>query len=320
MFISDFDARKVLPNLTCYETREEWLEARTGKLTSSTSAKFGVGKMAGYRLNLELRGLLEPKAIDIHPDALEWGQRIEPVVLQKLREDYPSLLISDPGHALCVHPEHPWLADSPDFYCYHPDMPGIGAGEIKSVQRFRRDDWLPNGDHGECVVPDYPLAQLQHHCLCSGAQWGIVAMFTGSGWDARFHSEFVWRDDQWINDKYMPRLSALWESITRGVDWPEVEGYDAKAALYQRFGQHIPGKEVDLADLGGVHERRVELSARVKEAKAIVSELEYELESERNKIREAMQDAEYGQLEGVGTYTWRTGKRGRRLTFRKAKR
>lgn len=155
------------------EDTDTWLKARQRDVTASVAgALFGNG-VHDYLTALELwaqkSGLKPPPE---QTPAMRRGQLMEPVILQMLREEYPTWQFeqarryySDPLTR---------IGASPDFYCIRPDRPGFGVIDGKSVGKFAFKKGWKDQD-GDFQIPLWIAIQVTVTAKLCGASWGAVA-------------------------------------------------------------------------------------------------------------------------------------------------
>lgn len=135
-----------------FDTREEWLEARRGKITGSrlkdVVVKRGTGKKVGfYELIAERIGL----AAD-GEDPMERGQRLEDEALDKFSE----MAGLELDKSLVM-----WVRDDDESIAISPDASVVGkpeAVEVKCLASSRHiEAW-----HTKSVPSDYEFQKLQY--------------------------------------------------------------------------------------------------------------------------------------------------------------
>jgi len=285
----------MIPRMTVYDTREEWLQARGTRITASRGPiVYGV-RGSAFALNLELRGRREPDCID--GDGIDIGTAIEPGLLTLLAQRWPRLTIHDPGHALVVDAERAWMAASPDALALHPDLPGVGVVELKTTSAHRKADWF-DAD-GKFAVPPYPHVQTQHQMRVCGAEWGVVAVCIGMGFSASFKWQVVRPDGEWMKDSYLPKLDAFQAALQSDADWPPDNRTETIEALAKLYPAHTPGKTIALPA------EAVELLDRATEAKREIKDWEAVRHEAESRIKAMMGDAEIGAIDNERYIQWR---------------
>ena len=166
--------------------------------------------------------------------AMEWGRRLESVVLDKFADDHPELeVFRDVGTWQNI--ERPYQIANPDgIVC--DEHGNLAVIEIKTA-RFP-DDW-ENG------VPLYYLTQVQWYLSCLGIQRAYVAVLIG-GSDYR---EFEIESDnfqQWADIKLVEQFLAAVETDT-APDW---DGSESTYQTVRTMRPDIYDSEVELGELG----------------------------------------------------------------------
>ena len=166
--------------------------------------------------------------------AMEWGRRLESVVLDKFKDSHPELEVLDEV-GTWQNSERPYQIANPD---------GIGMDEhgnlvvieIKTA-RFP-DDW-------EKGVPLYYLTQVQWYLSCLGIQQAYVAVLIG-GSDYR---EFL------IDAEHFQQQAdiQLVERFLMAVKFDQAPDWDGSTSTYEtvrRINPNIQDRDSELGDLG----------------------------------------------------------------------
>lgn len=138
-------------HLGVFNNREEWLNVRrSGIGGSEVAAICGLSKWeSAYTLWLRKTGRVEDKDLSGN-EAVEWGNRLEPVVIDKFADNHPELtLFREVG--TYAHKEHEWMRANPDAL-YKSQNGTWGVLEIKTAQF--EDDWVDG-------PPRYYYCQVQ---------------------------------------------------------------------------------------------------------------------------------------------------------------
>ncbi len=153
------------------EVNDAWrAERRKGIGGSDVAAVMGLSPYRSpYQVWAEKVGAWEPPDISA-VQAVEWGNRLEPVVKAKYAEEHPQVLARRLNGILRSR-ERPWAQASLDYECRDPDL-GWGVLEIKTVGLRRAADW----DEG---VPLYYQTQVAHYLSVTGRSFADVAVLIG---------------------------------------------------------------------------------------------------------------------------------------------
>lgn len=177
-------------------SREEWLALRTETIgASELSALFGAHPhMTAFELFATKTGQyqrqfagIEIKADAIHLPPTERGNVFEPVAIdlaRKLRPTWRIFSNAIPGGRLFVD-RAARMSCTPDAFIIAPDRPGVGALQIKSVERsvFQRD-WKVSDDLIE--PPLYVGVQAIDDASLSGCDWACAGAIV-AGFDISFY-------------------------------------------------------------------------------------------------------------------------------------
>jgi len=250
----------------------EWHDLRQGHVGGSL-----VGTIAGlnkwespYTAWAKFTGQIS----DDIPDspAMEWGRRLESVVLSKFADEHPELRILDEV-GTWQNLERPYQIANVDGLAVEPDG-SLSVVEIKTARVA--DDWLDG-------PPLYYLTQVQWYLSCLGLSKGYVAVLIG-GSDYR---EFEIPADPFQQDADI----ALVERFLEYCDQNQAPDWDGSQSTYEtvrRMHPEIHDQEVELGSLGQNLLKALELES---DAKAHVNEL-------KSKVMDKMKFAKRGLVDG----------------------
>jgi putative phage-type endonuclease len=268
-------------------SQPEWHELRKGKIGGSM-----VGTIAGlnkWESAVTAFYKFTGQIGDSVPDspAMEWGRRLESVVVDKFEDNHPELV---------VHREvGTWINNKRDFMLANPDAllerdGSLGVLEIKTARYA--DDWVDS--NGEWRVPPYYETQVQWYLATLGLEWGYVAvLFSGSD-----YREFEIRASEFQQHMDLKAVEAFLHAVkeNKAPDW------DGSASTYEttrRLHPEIDGSEVELGQLGADY-----LGAAYEAEKA--AERLTELKS---RVMAEMGNAKVGLVGGVARF-WRRSRSG----------
>ena len=261
----------------------EWLDLRkTGIGGSDIGTICGFNKWdSPYSLWAKRTGLIES---EIRPnEAMEWGNRLEPVILDKFEDEHPELtLIRDVG--TWAHPERDWQLANPDALFIDADG-NYGIIEVKTAQY--EDDWV------EGVPPHYE-AQVQWYLDVFGYEraW-VVALFHGNRY----------REIEVISSSIQQEVAL--EAATqfkKYLDENVAPDFDGANATYQAVRAVHPEIENTEVELGWLGVQFFELEDDYKKA-------EQKLNLVKSHIMDSMGTSKRGLVEGNWTFT-RTSRAG----------
>lgn len=168
--------------------------------------------------------------------AMEWGRRLEAVVLDKFQDKHPELdVIRDVG--TWQNLERPYQIANPDAIATD-EFGNLCVIEIKTA-RFP-DDW-------EAGVPLYYLTQIQWYMSCLGIQRAFVAVLIG-GSDYREYE---------VEADHFQQMAdiALVEDFLRAVENNTAPDWDGSESTYEtvrKIHPEIQDDDVELGDLGAL--------------------------------------------------------------------
>ncbi len=252
---------------------EAWHKARRSRLgASEMAAVLGLSPwQSPFSLWHLKAGLVEP---DPGNAATEWGQRLEPVVAQKFREEHPELTPTpDQGNAYC-HPERTWQAASPDIlftdtFC-----------EIKTAARA--DAWF------EGIPLYYRVQVLQTLDVLGFDHCYLAALISGS----TYREFLIELDDDAQADLQAMRTAG--EQFMASIAANEPPDIDDSYGTYQTLRRLSPDIDLDT---------EVEVTRDMAEAFINANQAEQQVKREqqkaRNDIARQMLTAQYATCEGV---------------------
>lgn len=168
-------------------------------------------------------------------EAMEWGTRLESVILDKFEESHPELaVIRDCG--TWSHKDRPWQLANPD--AIFQDAAGdYGIIEVKTARY--EDDWAKG-------VPPYYRTQVLWYLQTFGLKKAVVvALFSGSKY-REFEVEF----DEFEADVNLQRV----EEFRTYLEKDEQPDYDGSTSTYETLREIHPDidpeLEIELGDLG----------------------------------------------------------------------
>ena len=270
--------------------RGEWLALRrTGVGGSDVAAVLGLSPYKGaYALWAEKVGVAEPDDLS-GSQAVEWGNRLEPVVAAKYKEAHPDREVRR-VNGVCRSVARPWALASLDYEVRDPEA-GWGVLGIKTVGLRRAGDW----DDG---VPLYYQTQVQHYLDVTGRPFADVAVLVG-GQEWREYRIAADADDQAAVREAVDRF---WGMVERREP-PDPSGCDSRALLQ---AHPEAGEWDEVADAADVPEL-----AAWEAARAAADAAKRALDDRAAALKARIGDARGVRAPGVRV-TW---KRGVRRTF-----
>jgi len=209
--------------------------------------------------------------------AMEWGRRLESVVLSKFADEHPELTIFDEV-GTWQNLERPYQIANPDGIALD-EHGNLAVIEIKTA-RFP-DDW-------EQGVPLYYATQVQWYLSTLGLQLAYVAVLIG-GSDYR---EFVIEADHFQQQADIALVERFLAHVAddKAPDW---DGSESTYETVRKMHPEIQGGEVELGQLG------VEtLAAIEKESQAKAEALKY-----KSQVLDSMGEAHRGLVNGQHAFS-----------------
>lgn len=183
------------------DVSSKWLEfRRQGVGGSDVAALMGLSSYKSpYELWCEKVGVLEAPDLS-DKGAVEWGNRLEPLVGEKYAEEHPDRQVRR-VNGVCRSLSRPWAQASLDFEVKDPEL-GWGVLEIKTVGLRRAPDW----DDG---VPVYYQTQAAHYMGVTGRRFCDFAVLIGG----QEYREYRLLADEEDEGAVVQAVDAFWESV-----------------------------------------------------------------------------------------------------------
>lgn len=255
---------------------------RTGFGGSDAAAVVGVSRYrTPHDVYLEKLGLTAPL---IESEAMEWGKRLEPVVLAKYVE-VTGRKITKGGRTI-RHPKLPFMYAHVDATTRARPKRLV---EAKTTNAYTHDDW---GEEGSDQIPPEYVLQVQHYMAVTGLDVADVPVLMGG---QRFRLYTVERDEKLI-EALIEAEAAMWDRIERREP-PEIDASDG-AARYVKA--RFPVDDGTIRDADTFEE---ELARQYLEADAAIKELEAKKQLASNALKERMGETTKLVAAGVSV-TW----------------
>jgi putative phage-type endonuclease len=209
-------------------------------------------------------------------EAMEWGRRLESVILEKFMEQHPDLIVhGSPG---TYHNENrPWQIANPDgIYDRNGEL---GIIEIKTARY--EDDWAVG-------VPEYYRTQVLWYLQTFGFSHAyVVALFSGS----KYREFEILADDfeQHANLKRVQQFRTYLEEDKQ----PDYDGATSTYETIRQLHPDIEDNEIELGDLG-VHYFNAVAEAAVTDKK---------LTEMKSRVLDSMGKAKRGLVDGTWMIT-----------------
>lgn len=258
------------------EKTPEWFELRrTGVGGSEVASIIGVSPWrSAINLWAEKTGLLDREFVD--NDAVEWGVRLEPVVLDKLADLHPELTLHR-NVGSWTHQDRPWQISNPDAIFQDGDSWGIV--EVKTAAY--EDNWKQAGEY---ACPDYYETQVQWYLQTFGYSRAIVAvLFAG-----RKYVEIEVLASP-LQQSLNLEAAEVFRQHVAAKKRPEWDGSDSTVETIRRMNPELDGSEVELGELGGNYQSALAEHVKATEALNIM----------KSRVLSSMGGAKRGTLTGV---------------------
>lgn len=264
-------------------TRQEWLAERMkGIGGSDAGAILGVSPwQSRYGLWSEKTGRVKAEEMD-DTEALYWGRKLEDPVAERFALSCPDVeAVTEPDpYKIHYHKTYPFIMGSCDRQALTKDGKVVPL-EIKTTAWVNPDEYME-----EDLPPQY-YAQVQHYLLVLDAPFAYLAVLFMDKREFRYKK--IERDQEFI-DKLSKAEIEFWELVT-GDEYPDLDNHKKTLeAIKKMWPTAEKGEEVELEDhIAQMWDKR-------QKNKALIKELEGEIQAAEIHIREAFGDAEFGNL------------------------
>lgn len=278
------------PAATVYDSREAWLEGRqTGIGASDSASILGLNPWkSAYQLWAEKTGLIEPEDLSDN-EAVKWGIRLEPTIIQAFAEDYTRNVEPWPQHCIVRHPAHPWMTCTPD--AEEVSCTERWPVQVKTTSQWNEAEWEDNS------APIYYQVQLQHEMEVLGASKGTLVVLIGAH---RLLCRDYKRNERFL-DSMIPKLSQFWDCVQTKTPPPHDDTCPLQVArVLAKLHPDDSGETVILPD------DAAEWTVALEALKQDLKQRESEKVSLENKIKEALGSATYGMLPDGSRWSWKT--------------
>ena len=229
---------------------------------------------------------------DQETEAMEWGNRLEPLIAEAYSEKTGRKIRSQPVR---VHPDYPHMLCHIDRQIIG-ETRGPGILEVKASGEFIEKSW----DEG---IPDHVYIQVQHNLAVYGYQWASVAVLFGGN---KFRYFDVDRDHEIID--YLLVIEAKFWARIRTASPPDItEAVDARDVLKKLYPLDS-GKEITVESPQAIAMAQVVIQAKQDEDKAYEANM-----AAQSWLKNQMKDASICHIPGFGSLSWKTTKPGKEL-------
>lgn len=246
----------------------EWHAARTEGLGGSEiAAVLGLSKWES-RFSLWHRKAGQIGEQTVNP-AMEWGSRLEPVVLAKWAEEHPDHT-AVPAGTYC-HAERPWQIANPDL------IADSTTGEqvlVEAKTALYGDEW---GAAGTDEVPPYYLCQVRWYLDVLGLDRAYLVVLIG-GHDYR---EYVIEQNQADVELMRREARAFLDSLPTGPA-PARPDVDAHSSTYEAVKALHP--DIEPVDV----ELDAELARQFCQARAVLERAKADAQLATSRVADAL--------------------------------
>jgi putative phage-type endonuclease len=202
-------------------------------------------------------------------EAMEWGTRLEDVILDKFTEDHSDLtLMRNAG--TWAHKERPWQLANPDAI-YLVDGEPAGIVEVKTARY--EDDWASG-------VPAYYRTQVLWYSQTFGFKQAFVVVLFGG----QKYREFEVTLDEFEAEANLAEAEKMW-ALIQSQTQPEFDGMFATLETVRALNPDID--QDASVELGDLYLAYYEASSAVDEATKILNEM-------KSRVLDAMGTAKRG--------------------------
>lgn len=288
-------------NLSLFQDRRAWLEARHGIGSSDAPAITGHSPWnSPYALWCEKRGVVQGDSLpdEERAERLQAGIFLEPAIANwyASRTERPVVTIAEylgragelAPFAIVKHPVHDFMLASPDrIIPGAPDKDGPGVLEIKNTDSWNESEWRDD------QVPLYYQIQVQHQLAVLDLQWGAIAVCIGG--QKLVHRDVV-RHEGFIAG-LIEAERAFWRSVLAGQE-PDLDSaeatYQAVRARWLEEDQAAAPVEID-----------ADLAIDLAQASADLSNAEQRSKFAKARLMAVMGNSTAATYRGVKIYSWK---------------
>jgi putative phage-type endonuclease len=264
--------------------RTHWLDQRrTGIGASEVAALIGASEWASpLSLYAQKLGIAPDDAGD--SEAMEWGTRLEPAIIQAFGERTGRDV--EPCGLLLRSAEFPFALATLDAWCIGDD----GARwplEIKTTGAHRAEAW-------EDGPPPAYVAQVQWQMLVAGCERATVACLIGG-------QRMVWADmdrDPVLLSQMVAAARDFWACVESQTP-PPVDGSEASRTALAQVYPTDTGAVVELGP------ELCEVADALEAAKESRAAAEREIVAAENMLKGAIKGAAHGVLPDGRSFTWK---------------
>lgn len=270
------------------ENEADWLAARlTGLTGSDTLAALGLDP---HKSRLALwQQKIDPQPVEETP-RMRMGKRLEQVVMDEF--SYQTGLPVTPANVLLRSVEWPFLLASPDGWVYEGTDGNILTKGVRGLYEGKTTTvWLKN-DWADDQVPLRALAQVAHYLAVTGLPFAYVAVLI----DNEVSYRRVERDDDLIAD-IVAKLHEFWLLVETRV-MPPVDYHESTTDTLKAMWPE--------AQEGTTTELDADVVSEWRACKAELALLEMRKDALENRIRQSLEDAEVGLVDGVPVVSYKT--------------
>jgi putative phage-type endonuclease len=256
---------------------DAWYERRRqGISASEIAAVLGLSRYESpWSLWHRKAGLLEPQPDN---EAMEWGRRIEALIVAKFAERHPELFVYPVG--LVASEDRPWQLASPDAAAWDaPESDELLAFPVAGVEAKTTDSWDGWGDEGSDDIP------VGYRCQ---ALWqmdvlGVGCVYVPALSRGKDYREYVLaRDDDAEADLIVMRLAA--QQFLASLEAGEPPPLDAHPATTRTLrALHPDVEDIDV-------QVPAELAETYREARRTVELAQIDLSGATNELLAAIGD------------------------------
>ena len=278
---------KHLPNAVIVSTvaqsedEKEWLAVRNkGIGGSDIGAICGVSPFSSARqIYLKKTGQYD-EATQQSSDSSErmlFGHLLEPIVANEFARRTGKILVE--AGATFAHKDYSWMRANVDRLIVDENGVPYGILECKTTSEYNNDAW-ESGD----ILMSY-IYQLNWYMHILDIKYGAFACLVGGN---KFYHYEVFRNDDLINDVLVPKATEFWYDNVLALKEPELQAGDTDFAN-DTYSEVEKNSEITLTG-----DTENELARVVFECKAKIKELEATMEEAQNRLKDRMQDHEFG--------------------------
>jgi putative phage-type endonuclease len=150
------------------------------------------------------------------------GTRLEPIIRQAVRDDYPGVEIAELPYML-YHPEFAYMSANLDGVVFIEKPTVVDGKELQGYGGYEGKTSKDGYGFSDDEIPDTYYAQAQHYMCVTGLPWLILAVYITSTDEVRVYT--IMRDETFITNM-LEQEKDFWLNYVEKNEMPAASGID----------------------------------------------------------------------------------------------